>query len=355
MPAVFVECPGIDISWAQDATDIHWLEPGWQPDSSAPVILDAIQTWRPELQHRSEAWHRRWFSRQVFVNADWVQDLDQFLVYNDLPNTHVVITGAVDWEPRHLRIWRYENSFRQMQLLYTQVPAARRTPRWDLEVRPHSFDAMLGAVDGRPARSWLLERCAPRSEIITRFYRGDVDISRFPDQFEPPDGMTPHDHVTRPWNRDGVKHFFTSLEYQFHDRSVAISQIMPWNIYDRSAFSIVSETSSTNSYCFYTEKTVKPIMAGRLFVMFAGQHYLRYLRELGFRTFDGIIDERYDEEPDPERRWHRAWQQVLMLLAQDQAQVLTACRARVQHNHDWFWTQDWDAIYRRAMINAVTL
>lgn len=355
MPSVFQECADIDLEWARDRDDITVLDPGWQPDGSRPVILDSFTAWRPEHQHRIETWHRPHFSRQVFVNSDWVPDLQQFLVYHDRDDVHAVITGAVDWEPRHMRVWRYENFFHTMQRLYTRIRQARRTARWDFDPRPHSFDAMLGAVDSKHCRAWLLAKCEPRADIITRYYRGGHDLDRFPDQFEPPEGVEPADHVPRAWNADGAQHFYTNREYQFHGEPAHISHIMPWNIYDRSAFSIISETSATNGYCFYTEKTVKPIMAGRLFVMFAGQHYLRHLRELGFRTFDGIIDERYDLEPDAERRWSMAWQQVLMLGAMPQAAVMVACRARVQHNHDWFWTQDWRAIYQRAMINAVTL
>lgn len=354
MHSIFLESPNLDFSWADDIDSIQVLDQEWQPDFSRPVIIDSAQTWRAEHQHRIETWHRQYFSRQVFVNYDWVPDLQQFLIYHDRDDVHAVITGALHWEPQHMRVWRYENFFHTMQQLYTKIPQARRTQLLDPGPRPYNFDAMLGAVDGKHSRVWLLDKCEPRTDIITRYYRGGHNLDTFPDQFEPPEGLEPADHLARPWSADGAQHFYANREYLFHGQSATISHIIPWNIYDRSAFSIISETSASNGYCFYTEKTVKPIMTGRLFVMFAGQYYLRYLRELGFRTFDGIIDERYDMEPDDERRWGMAWQQVLMLGAMDQTEVMASCRARVQHNQDWFWTQDWGGIYQRAMINAVT-
>jgi hypothetical protein len=43
-----------------------------------------------------------------------------------------------------------------------------------------------------------------------------------------------------------------------------------------------------------TEKTAKPIWAKRLFVMFGTPGFLKKLHELGFKTFDHVIDESYD-------------------------------------------------------------
>lgn len=56
---------------------------------------------------------------------------------------------------------------------------------------------------------------------------------------------------------------------------------------------IVSETDH-NSPDWFTEKTYKNFMLGRPFVLWSGQGALHSLRNLGFKTFDGFIDERYD-------------------------------------------------------------
>jgi hypothetical protein len=65
--------------------------------------------------------------------------------------------------------------------------------------------------------------------------------------------------------------------------------------YSHSAYNIVSETL-INEEIFITEKIWKPIIAQQMFVVHGRQHYLKNLRELGFKTFDGIIDESYDNE-----------------------------------------------------------
>ena len=65
--------------------------------------------------------------------------------------------------------------------------------------------------------------------------------------------------------------------------------------------SIVSEASFAERTCFISEKTFKPIAARHPFILYGNKHSLRYIRELGYKTFDGVIDESYDELDSWER------------------------------------------------------
>lgn len=58
---------------------------------------------------------------------------------------------------------------------------------------------------------------------------------------------------------------------------------------------IVHETFVRGDVCFATEKTWRPIIAHRPFISMAGRNHLANLRRLGFRTFNNIWDEGYDE------------------------------------------------------------
>lgn len=58
--------------------------------------------------------------------------------------------------------------------------------------------------------------------------------------------------------------------------------------------SIISEASYAENTCFISEKTFKPISTRHPFIMCGNQNSLKYLRELGYKTFDGFIDESYD-------------------------------------------------------------
>jgi peroxiredoxin len=68
--------------------------------------------------------------------------------------------------------------------------------------------------------------------------------------------------------------------------------------YLQTYISVISETWGFNSTAFFSEKTYKAILAEHPFIVLSGQGFLHYLRQQGFKTFNGIIDESYDLEPD---------------------------------------------------------
>jgi hypothetical protein len=105
-----------------------------------------------------------------------------------------------------------------------------------------------------------------------------------------------------------------------------------------------------NSYTFYTEKTVKPILARRLFVAFVGQHYIRNLHNLGFQTFHGIIDESYDEEPDMTKRYQMAYEQMQYLFTQPQDVILEQIRPIVEYNYHYMLSTDWYGEFSRNFL-----
>lgn len=59
--------------------------------------------------------------------------------------------------------------------------------------------------------------------------------------------------------------------------------------------SVVSEASFAEKTCFISEKTFKPIAARHPFILYGNKNSLKYLRDLGYKTFNGFINESYDE------------------------------------------------------------
>ena len=114
-------------------------------------------------------------------------------------------------------------------------------------------------------------------------------------------------------------------------RPVQMSQIIPVGVYENSWFSIVVKTNPSN-FDFLTEKTAKPIMARRIFVVFGSQGILAFLRQQGFRTFDGLIDESYDQEPNELKRYDMAWQQIRRLAECDPVQMYQQAQPVLDHN-----------------------
>lgn len=72
--------------------------------------------------------------------------------------------------------------------------------------------------------------------------------------------------------------------------------------YEKTYFTIVSETNSESDYCFITEKTVKPIMNLHPFFVLGNPGILDQLKRAGFKTFDTWWDESYDLENDFKKR-----------------------------------------------------
>ena len=58
---------------------------------------------------------------------------------------------------------------------------------------------------------------------------------------------------------------------------------------------IVHESYLTGNVFFCTEKTWRPILAHRPFIIAAGKDHLANMRRLGFETFSDFWDESYDE------------------------------------------------------------
>ena len=72
--------------------------------------------------------------------------------------------------------------------------------------------------------------------------------------------------------------------------------------YRDTCFSIVTETQFNNEVLFISEKIWKPIQNGHPFLVVGTPGTLSYIRRLGFRTFEPLIDESYDSFVDDEER-----------------------------------------------------
>ena len=72
--------------------------------------------------------------------------------------------------------------------------------------------------------------------------------------------------------------------------------------YEKTYFTIVSETNVSKYFRFLTEKTVKPIMNLHPFIIFGNPGSIGQLQRMGFQTFSDFWDESYDEEKDFKKR-----------------------------------------------------
>lgn len=97
-------------------------------------------------------------------------------------------------------------------------------------------------------------------------------------------------------------------------------------------FSVVTETVHDYPYSFRTEKIWKPIVMGHPWLVSANRGFLRDMRDLGFRTFTGIIDESYDDIDDNHIRLTRLAKIIEDLVRQDLTSFLTEVEPICKYN-----------------------
>lgn len=96
-----------------------------------------------------------------------------------------------------------------------------------------------------------------------------------------------------PWNIDKIK-IDGNLSARFGNQEYALWQ---------SCFlHVVNETVFYQNKLHLTEKTFKPIVCERPFILAAAPGNLAYLKSYGFQTFEPWIDESYDTINDPDLR-----------------------------------------------------
>ena len=88
--------------------------------------------------------------------------------------------------------------------------------------------------------------------------------------------------------------------------------------YPRFGIEIVPETYTLGDTFFVTEKTVRPLRSGKPFFSYGPKHFLTRLKALGFKTWDLIWDEDYDNYSSVQR-WNKIKQQLDYLYQLDNA------------------------------------
>jgi len=74
--------------------------------------------------------------------------------------------------------------------------------------------------------------------------------------------------------------------------------------------SIVNETGVLDDVTFITEKTIRPMFNRHPFVVWGNPYILKTLRSYGFKTFDWLIDESYDECESANDRFNMILKQI---------------------------------------------
>jgi hypothetical protein len=96
---------------------------------------------------------------------------------------------------------------------------------------------------------------------------------------------------------------------------------MTFEEFDKSWFSATVETDMEVKLDRITEKSFKALLNFHPHVVLGNPGALSRARAFGFQSFAGEIDESYDQEPDPRRRFEMAYAEIVRLARLDEAEL----------------------------------
>ena len=118
---------------------------------------------------------------------------------------------------------------------------------------------------------------------------------------------------------------------------------------------LVTETVATGRRHHLTEKTFKPIAMGMPFVIVGTRGSLKYLRSYGFKTFEGIWDESYDDAQDDVRI-----QRIASLLRsldepgeQGRQDLFEMALPIIEHNWNHFYGGGFEAVLWKELTDML--
>jgi hypothetical protein len=277
----------------------------------------------------------------VIIGSELHETTVNFILKNQQKNINYFICGSIEG----IRFKQWMDWFVISTYFYKQNPILDQLSPY--ASKPKIFDILLGGA--RPHRTkiydYILKNNLNDRVIMTYMRNSSKPLQQLTtSDWIWPEGLNiPEKDIT--WT-------VTPISYQ--GRSMSLSTVVPINIYNDTAYSIVAETNYFNHFNFYTEKIVKPILAERLFLVFSGVHYLRNLRNLGFKTFNGIVDESYDDVEDTELRFQMIFVQMQYLFNQPQEKILEQIRPITEHNKHVMLETDWYGNFSKE-LRAVLL
>ena len=125
-----------------------------------------------------------------------------------------------------------------------------------------------------------------------------------------------------------------------------------------SFWHIVTETVFYYDKLHLTEKIFKPIVSKQPFMLLAAPGNLAYLKRYGFKTFDSIIDESYDNIQDPVLRTEAVVKQLCWYCALtlgEKTDIIQQLEPIIQHNFDHFYGEFRHIITNELLTNTKTL
>jgi hypothetical protein len=187
------------------------------------------------------------------------------------------------------------------------------------------WDFLMGGK--KDLKDWIFETIKLHpvySTVFLTYYRDNVKSGYWSNLVKIPKNHTAETIYDR----------FTSL--------LRYSDLIDPEIYNQTFFTALIETVQHEDFCVFTEKTAKPIIAQRPFVVFGSPGQLKALQKLGFKTFSPVIDENYDLELNTNIRFKKVLDSMYELGKQEPLDVYEKLKDILQHNKKHFEENNWN-------------
>ena len=258
------------------------------------------------------------------IEFNHVRPINEWLEKSKIKNYLIAVGGLEGYTVSGDMIYRPWWTFNLM---------TQNTPQHTTVDNPKfDFDILFGAK--KPHRDFVMAKCQKSSLL-------DSSIVNYRTVFPAPivKDETLENYTKTILDGEELKYPYLSPNLN-NDWEVApeinywVSHWVPWGIYNQTKYSTILETVYERVF-FFSEKPAKVLYGKRIFVVFSCQHYLKQMRELlGFKTFDGIIDESYDNEPNTIKRFEMAFEQMEWLARQNYQDIKLQTDAIVEYNYN---------------------
>lgn len=141
--------------------------------------------------------------------------------------------------------------------------------------------------------------------------------------------LEPQSYVNSQGNLITLKNDLQMLDSNEQNASVIFDLIK------KSFVNLVTETRFHTPLQYLSEKTLKPMIVHRPFIILSSPHTLKLLKEIGFKTFDKWWDESYDDEVDHSIRFKMVYDLSMKIINTDKEnliQILKEMTPILEHN-----------------------
>ena len=267
---------------------------------------------------------------------------ERFSVRDLLDSGQIMVLSGGDLDSRY-RYFKFENFFQRLMNFDENIESMNCIDKiFDKTIKPYKFLFLNGRM--RPHRKWMLQslrdaglleqglytnlhsRNAPVRNLSYMQNGRDLlneiePIHYLPEQYEVNSYQI---QISKPCDNIDVKHHLFNNEW-------GEAYIKPEPYID-TYFSIVSETVFFGTDSFRTEKIWKPIIMGHPWICIANEGFYTDLRNMGFQTFENIIDENFDQIADPQLRIERIGVIIKDICTGNMSEFLAECKSVCKYN-----------------------